>query len=194
MRLYRYRYRYRYRTRMPTKEAPPARALGSVLGSVGGDPFARNGAIAEFLKYSLLRRDLNVGTFQIHRLVQIVLEQAMDEPTQRLLAQRAVLAVSLAFPAVEFSNWPLCERLLPQAFACVELINRLSFEFPRALLLLRRSGLYLSERGRYTEAGPFREEALGISEKAPVRDPSDLADSSIAWLDFTTTKINTPRP
>jgi hypothetical protein len=40
---------------------------------VGSDAFALNGAIAEVLKYSLLRRDSNARTLEIHRLVQAVL-------------------------------------------------------------------------------------------------------------------------
>src|SRR5271165_7291960 len=87
--------------------------LGPVLGPVGSDAFALNGAIAEILKYSLLSRDANARTLEIHRLVQAVLKQAMDEATQRLWAERAVRAVNRAFPGVEFSTWAVCERLLP---------------------------------------------------------------------------------
>ena len=41
-------------------------------------------------------------------------------------------AVDRAFPAVEFSTWAVCERLLPQAQACAELIQRVeASNFPR---------------------------------------------------------------
>jgi hypothetical protein len=42
-----------------------------------------------FFKYSLLRRDPNARTLEIHRLVQAMLKQAMDETTKRLWAERA---------------------------------------------------------------------------------------------------------
>ena len=57
--------------------------LGPVLGPVGSDAFALNSAISEILKYSLLRRDPKASTLEIHRLVQAVLKQGMDEATQR---------------------------------------------------------------------------------------------------------------
>jgi NB-ARC domain len=90
-----------------------ATELGSVLGLLGSDAFALNSAILEILKYSLLRRDPNARTLAIHRLVQGVLKQGMDEVMQRLWAERAVRALDLAFPDVEFSTWAACERLLP---------------------------------------------------------------------------------
>jgi hypothetical protein len=53
--------------------------LGPVLGAVGSDPFALNDSISEILKYSLLRRDPNAKTIEIHRLVQTELKRGMDE-------------------------------------------------------------------------------------------------------------------
>jgi hypothetical protein len=52
-----------------------ATELGPVLGPVGSDAFALNGAIAEILKYSLLRRDPKARTLEIHRLVEAVLSR-----------------------------------------------------------------------------------------------------------------------
>jgi tetratricopeptide (TPR) repeat protein len=89
----------------------------------------------------------------------------MDEATQRLWAERAVQAVNCAFPFVEFSTWAGCERLLPQAHACAELINQWGFE-SRESRLLNRAGFYLYERGRYAGAKPLLERALAIREKA----------------------------
>ena len=140
--------------------------LGPVLGAVATDAFALNSAISEILKYSLLRRDANVGSLEIHRLVQAVLKQAMDKDTQRLWAARAVGAVNRAFPSVEFSTWTVCERLLPQVYACAELIKQWGFGFPEAARLLNAAGFYLHERARYTDAEPFYKLSLVIREKA----------------------------
>src|SRR4029077_5714148 len=100
-----------------------ATELGPVLGVVVSNALALNSAISEILKYSLLRRDSKARTLEIHRLVQAVLKQGMDEATQRLWAERAVKAVNRAFPRVEFSNWAVCNRFLPQVHACAELIS-----------------------------------------------------------------------
>ena len=59
--------------------------------------------VAEIWKYSLLDRDPTARTLQIHRLVQAVLKQSMDEATQGSWAERAVRAVSRAFPGVAYS-------------------------------------------------------------------------------------------
>jgi tetratricopeptide (TPR) repeat protein len=155
--------------------------LGPVLGPAGSDVFALNGAIAEILKYSLLRRDSNSRTLEIHRLVQTVLKQkqAMSETSRRIWAERAVRALNRAFPDVEFSNWAVCERLLPQVHTCAELIDQWTFEFPEAGRLLNQAGFYLYERGRYTDAKPLLllEKALAIREKALGSEHEDVADS-----------------
>ena len=88
--------------------------LGPELETLGSDALALNGAISEISKYSLLRRNSNTSTLEIHHLVQFVLKQRMDDGTQRLWAERAVRAVNRAFPTVEFSTWTVCERLLPR--------------------------------------------------------------------------------
>jgi len=151
--------------------------LGSVLEALGSDELVLNSAISEIIKYSLLRRDPNAGTLQIHRLVQAVLKQGMDEATQRMWAERAVRAVNRAFPSVEFSTWTVCERLLPQAHTCAELIDRWGFEFPGAAQLLNRVGMYLYERGRYTDAESLCQRALAIGEKVLGLDHPDVATS-----------------
>jgi tetratricopeptide (TPR) repeat protein/putative methionine-R-sulfoxide reductase with GAF domain/CheY-like chemotaxis protein len=151
--------------------------LGPVLGPVGSDVLALNSAISEILKYSLLRRDPTTGTLDIPRLVQAVLKRGMDESIQRLWAERAVRAVSRAFPSVEFSTWAACERVLAQAYACAELINRWGFEFTEGARLLNRASFYLSERGRYTEVEPLCGRALAIWEKALGPEDPELAQS-----------------
>jgi tetratricopeptide (TPR) repeat protein len=114
---------------------------------------------------------------EIHRLVQAVLRQSMDEATQQLWAERTVRAVNRAFPSTEFSTWAVCERLLPQEHTCVELINRWDFEFPEASRLLNQAGFYLWERGRYTDAKPLYQRALAIRERALGPEDSDVATS-----------------
>jgi tetratricopeptide (TPR) repeat protein len=151
--------------------------LGPVLGSVGLDELALNRAVAEILKYSLLRRDPNSQTLGMHRLVQTVLKQGMNQDMQRRWAERAVRAVNRAFPRVEFSTWPCCERLLPQAHACADLIKEWDFELSEAGRLLNRAGIYSFERGQYDNAELLYQQALEIRQKALGPEHSDLAYS-----------------
>src|SRR5439155_16436863 len=97
--------------------------LGPNLQPLASDAVKLDTAIKDLRKYSLVRRDPQTQTLTIHRLVQAVLKDEMDEQTQRQWAERTVRAVSSAFPRVKYETWPQCERLLPHARACVELIQ-----------------------------------------------------------------------
>jgi hypothetical protein len=102
----------------------------------------------------------------------------MAEKGEELVwTERAVRAVNRAFPDVEFSTWPVCERLLPQAYDCAELIKQWGFEFPEGARLLNQAGLYLKARGRYTDAKSLYERALAIREKALGPEHPDVAES-----------------
>jgi len=101
----------------------------------------------------------------------------MDKTEQRHWAKRVVRAVSRAFPGVEFSNWPKCERLLPHAQACAALVQQFGFEFVEVARLFNRAGLYLVARGRYAEAEPLYQRALAISEKALGPEHPNVANS-----------------
>jgi hypothetical protein len=171
-----------------------ATELGPELGAVASDPLAWNDALSEILKYSLLRRDRNTSTLEIHRLVQAVLKQAMDEANRRLWAERVVRAINRASPNIEFSTWPLCDRLLPQAHACAGLINQWGFGFPEAARLLNQAGFYLHERGRYTDAEPFTNERCRSGKRPWARSPPAWPPASTTWRGSTTTKVNTRRP
>src|SRR5581483_2177252 len=63
-------------------------ALGPVLGPATASKLVLNAAIGELLKYSLVRRDPDTGTLTIHRLVQVVIKDAMDEHTQLQWVER----------------------------------------------------------------------------------------------------------
>ncbi len=149
--------------------------LGPVLGAVATDALEFNSAISEILKYSLLRREPRARTLEIHRLVQAVVRQGLDRTAQRLWAERAVRAINRTFPSVQFSTWSICDRLLPQAYSCLELINQWNFVLPSAARLLNLAGDYLYERGLYTDAEPLLKRALVIHEKALGPHHTDVA-------------------
>lgn len=158
-----------------------AAELGPILAPVAADLLQLDAAIGVLRRFSLLRRDEDTKaggenaaleqrendtpSLTIHRLVQTVLKDVMDEATQRRWAERAVRAVSCTFPEVEFPLWNRCQRLLPQAQTCAELIKQFDFAFPEAIGLLRRATSYLGERGQYPQAGQLLQQALAICEQ-----------------------------
>ena len=132
-------------------------------------------AVAEAAKYSLISRSAAERTIEIHRLVQEVVRDGLDEP--RVWAERILDAVNLVFPSPVFANWPQCERLLPQAKAAAQLIKEYGIESRRASRLLNEAAYFLGERAQYSEAEPLYQRALAIHEKVLWPDHLDTAIS-----------------
>src|SRR3989440_162250 len=142
-----------------------AAELGPALASIASDPFKLNEAIEALQKFSLVRRDPFAKALSIHRLVQAVLRDGLDNHAQGTWAERTVRAVNCVFPIVEFETWPRCQRYLPQAQVCAALIEQWAMAFPEAAQLLSRAGSYLIERAQYAEAEPLLRSALVIRER-----------------------------
>jgi tetratricopeptide (TPR) repeat protein/transcriptional regulator with XRE-family HTH domain len=152
-----------------------AAELGPVLAPVASDPLELDMAIEALRRYSLVRRSADSHLLTIHRLVQAVLIDQMDEQVRRRRAERAVRAVHRAFPTVEFTTRQRCQRCFPHALACAALIEQWDMVFPEAAQLLNRAGNYLRERGRYQEAEPLLKQALAIYEQSVEPDHPDMA-------------------
>jgi len=144
--------------------------LGSVLQPVAADRTRLNAALAELLKYSLIRRNPTMQMLTIHRLVQAVIKDDMDEGAQHQWAERAVQAVDQVFPFDEAAPWPGSQRYLPHALVCEELIKQWGITLDEAAALLNNAGLYLKNRGQYQEAEPLQRYALAIGETRYGRD------------------------
>jgi tetratricopeptide (TPR) repeat protein len=116
-------------------------------------PTTIDAAITTLRRSSLLCRHPDTQTVSVHRLVQSVLKDQMDEQEQRRWAERAVRIVGAAFPSVErLTTWALCQRYLPHAYACLELIERWHLASPEAIYLLRQTSAYLRERTQQAQA------------------------------------------
>lgn len=149
--------------------------LGPVLELIATHPLALNEAIQALRAYSLVKRHAEAGLLNIHRLVQVVLKDDMDEQGQQLWTERAVRAVDASFPEAIFSNWKQCERLLSQASACASLIEYQGICSPEAARLLTRAGWYLRERGQYTQAEQLFHQVLVLREQVLGSNHPDTA-------------------
>ncbi len=138
------------------------------------DKLVLNEAIKVLLTYSLIQRNRD-HTFTIHRLVQVILKQGMTKKTQSLWARRAIHAVYLAFPKLNYKNWQQCQQYLPQVQACMGLIDQWNFSFLEARSLLFRVGKYLSESAQYEQAESLYLRALAIEEKVLGSEHPDTA-------------------
>ena len=98
--------------------------LAAVLASADGSEKPLYDLLTELGRYSLIRRHPESRTYDVHRLVQAVIRDGLDDLAQRLWAKRAVRAVNEATPDVDFANWPACARLVPHWSACADAIAR----------------------------------------------------------------------
>ena len=152
-----------------------ASELGPLLEIAAADLIALDMAIGELRRFSLLRRDPENQILNIHRLVQAVIKDGMDQDTQRRWAERVVRAVNRVFPDGTFETWQACERCLPQAQVCAALIKQRDVLFEEAGQLLSRMATYLQERARYAEAKSLYYQALEICEKTLGPEDSKVA-------------------
>jgi tetratricopeptide (TPR) repeat protein len=151
--------------------------LGPMLEPVVADPLLLNEAIQVLRRYSLIKRDPEARLLNVHRLVQVVLKENLDEAAKREWAERTVRAVNRAFPEVSFDTWASCELCLPQAQVCAELIEEHRLSFPEAARLLHQAGVYLRERGHYKQAEPLLQQALRIREQVLGSEHPETASS-----------------
>ena len=142
-----------------------AAQLGSLLAPVAADPLSLNEALWVLRSYSLIRRHAQEKVLSLHRLVQEILKEGMDDERRRQWAERTVNTVSAVFPKVEYETWARCQSLLPHANRCAELIEQHQFVSPQAGHLLTYAGAYLLERGQYEQAEASLKAALTIREQ-----------------------------
>lgn len=154
-----------------------ASLLGPVLAPVAADTFLLNQAIETLRVYSLLKRDPEKKILLVHRLVQAVLQDTLEESEKHTWAERTMFAVNVAFPPATGSTWPQCERLLPHALQVAQYIERYRFISEEAGHLLYKIAHYLLIRARYTEAEPFYQHALQIREQYLGAEHLHVADT-----------------
>ena len=134
-------------------------------------------ALKVVLQFSFVWRDS--GMLRIHRLVQGILRHELGEE-QRNWAEKAVLAVYNVFPQsdIEISEWPTCERLLPCALTCAELIEEWKLESEEAGVLLNQIASYLNgSKADYESAKSLYKLSLAIFEKIYGEEHSSVATS-----------------
>ncbi len=151
--------------------------LSSALVDAAEDPLALGDLLRPLSRYSLIEQDPETRTFSVHRMVKQVVRAGLDQEDRHRWAERAVRALRRAFPEVEVPTWPLCERLVLQTTAALELVDRYGLELEPAADLFKRAGIYSSSRGRHRQAAPFLERSLGIREKMLGPEHPDVASS-----------------
>jgi len=139
------------------------------------DSLKVNEAIEVLLRYSFVWRNPEERLLSVHRLVQAVLRDNMDRDTQRLWAERAILAVNKAFPDVKLETWERCRRCIPHVLACASYAKEYALAFPETTRLFNEAASYLLEHARYDAAKLLLQNTLTIREKVSGADHPDTA-------------------
>ncbi len=142
-----------------------ASELEPALQVMIGDPLQFDAAIQDLRRYSLVRRNPDLQTLTIHRVVQAVITGRMDEPTRRQWAERTVRMVNCTFPDLtDMFSWECNALYLPQAQQCVSLIEHWDIVSIEAGHLLHQLACYFMKHGHYTQAERHFTMALTIRQ------------------------------
>lgn len=141
------------------------------------NPLLFDRAIQALLAYSLVVRNTDHVVLTIHRLVQVVLRDALPAESTRQWKQQSVALVQRVFPEEEVAHWEKCERYLPHALLCANWVEQERIVSPEAARLLNEAGSYARARARYTAAEQLTRQALAIREQHMGADHPDTAQS-----------------
>ncbi|HEX6483187.1 MAG TPA: FxSxx-COOH system tetratricopeptide repeat protein [Ktedonobacteraceae bacterium] len=158
-----------------------AAELGPILGTAAADAFKLNEALEVLRRYSLVRRDGSIHMLNIHRLVQTVHRDSLDQDTQHAWAERTVRTVNASFPdadqgIVENHQYYL-QYYLPHIQECAALITQYQLHFPEAARLLYQAGAFLYVHGFQPQSRSLHQQALAVGEQVFGPEHSAVAKS-----------------
>ena len=140
------------------------------------DPFDRDSAIEALGRFSLVR--VEPDSLTVHRLVQAVTREGLDERTSGRCATIAVALVDAALPRPareRATPTPVIGRLLPHALAAADAAERLGVGLVVAGRILSDLGAYLMAGAARFEAEPLLRRAIAVRERALGPEHPDLA-------------------
>src|SRR6266568_2551640 len=112
----------------------------------------------------------------MHRLVQAVLKDEMDQHSQQQWAERSVRIADHLFPFSTADTWHLCQRYLPHAILCADYIEWWKMSSSESAGLLHNTASYLDYRAQYREAELLYQGALMIAERVLGPDHPNTAN------------------
>jgi tetratricopeptide (TPR) repeat protein len=141
-----------------------AEQLPDRLRQAAGDRLAFDQTLGALGRYSLAT--VSEHTLAVHRLVQTVVRQNLDQAAARAWAGAAVRLMEPAFPrnSHDVRTWPECARLLPHVLTATGHAEALDAELEATSVLLTRAAGYLWARAELAQARQLYERALAILE------------------------------
>lgn len=177
------------------------RALEYVEGSdsnpVAIDSFDLDDAIAALCSYSLITS--NTATFSIHRLVQTVAMDLVENEEAARNQSIMLKALSQEFPNEGYESpscWFECEQLLPHAEKLTDEATFDGMKLEETATLMNKMGLYFHGRALYAKSESFFLRASEIFEKqqGPQNPAFATSLNNIAHLLLTQGKYSEAEP
>jgi len=140
------------------------------------DVDAYNQAVGALKQYSLVSRSREDNSISLHRLVQAVVRDGMDQAEKLKWLACGTSCLNRSLHSVkDIKNWPVYERMVPHVAALKRLADETGFESEGYGRLLHQAGYYLKQRARYSEAESMYKRALEIGKKTLGPNHSDVA-------------------
>ena len=149
---------------------------GGVLAAALGDRLERTETAGALARASLVTATAE-GRWRVHRLVQAVTRDQLDEDQIAAWSGRALSLVAAVFPGEpdDHQSWPACGSVAPH----VEAVTAHTERYPDLALkrssLLGQLGIYLAASAQFRAALSVLEHALAIEEAADGPDHPHVA-------------------
>jgi len=125
--------------------------------------------------YSLIKRDSGTRTFDVHRMVQAVVREALSEQERVEWLDRSLEALVVVYPGQGVPEWTRCERFVVHWLTSTEIVEGKSLQ--SAASVLNQMSIYFQEHADYALAEYAQESSLSIRERVLGADHLDVASS-----------------
>ncbi len=149
--------------------------LSNALTDANDDPVVINTLLAPLTEYSLIRKDIDSNSYNIHRLVQEVIKSTLDQESKRKWALKVCRALNKVFPSGSYSTWLLCEKLLPHAIFAARLTEEMSFQFSDSGEFINGVACYLRMRSDFKDSERLHLQSLSMRERDLGTDDLEVA-------------------
>ena len=156
--------------------AAGAAQTGGLLATALGDRLERAETAGALARASLVTATAE-GRLRVHRLVQAVTRDQLDEDQVAAWSRRALSLISAVFPGEpnDYRFWPVCASVASH----VEVVAAHTEHYPDLAAkrgrLLGRLGIYLSSSAQLRAALSVLERALAVTEAAHGSDDAQVA-------------------
>ncbi len=143
-----------------------APSINPLLRTLANSIETLNQALIPLLNYSLIRRNATERWVSVHRLVQAVIRDSMDDAARRQWEERAVATLAVAFDPEAYGPLHKYELYVPHVIVCTEYIARRSLTDESTITLLTAAGSYWRQHAWYAQAETWCQKALDLAERA----------------------------